>query len=675
VTNKKKFADIAVDISLDKTFHYSIPEEYAQEIAAGKRVMVEFGSKDVVGYVVGFSDAADAPVVKPVKKIIDKEPMISPELLLLGHWLRDTYLSSLGEALAAMVPSALKKGKVSVKSRPGSSIHQACAPVPSAPLPLTKEQDHALKTIQASLAKSEHKVFLLYGITGSGKTEVYLQAIDDVLKAGKSVIVLVPEISLTPQALERYKARFGECVAVIHSGLTGSTRYHEWDRIRKGTARIVVGARSAIFSPVKDLGLIVIDEEHESTYKQEDSPRYNGRDAGIMRGKIASCPVVLGSATPSLESYHAALEGRYTMLRLTKRIDDRPLPRVRIIDMRMELAVSKKVVMFSRLLIQELNRVVAGKKQAMIFLNRRGFATYISCRSCGYVMKCKKCDAILVYHFDKKSLVCHYCDARTEAPNLCPRCSSAYVRYFGIGTEKVESELSRLVPQARLIRMDRDVTSKRGAHARILEEFKDNKVDVLVGTQMIAKGHDFPNVTLVGVVNTDVTLNLPDFRASEKTFGLITQVAGRAGRGKDTGEVIIQTYAPDHYAIKSSEKHDYEAFYKHEIESRRALGFPPFVDLIKITFRSRIEKKASDAAFLFAKSCRERSASSPGEEAFVVVGPAPAPMARVRGYFRWNILLKGKNRSIMTGYLRKTVESIPRAHGVYTAIDVDPMSM
>ncbi|MDD5440459.1 MAG: primosomal protein N' [Candidatus Omnitrophica bacterium] len=660
-----------MNIALDKTFHYSIPPELTDDIAVGKRVFVEFGPKETVGYVVGFSSTTDAAgTVKPVRSVIDKEPIISGEVLGLARWIRETYCSSLGEALQAVVPGVLKKGKVAVRTRAKGTEGPERAIEPSEAHVMNQEQGIALARITETITKKRHEVFLLHGITGSGKTEIYLQAIARVLEYGRTSIVLVPEISLTPQALERYKARFGDRVAVVHSGLLGSVRYREWERIRTGEARIVVGARSAIFSPVRDLGLVVVDEEHETTYKQEDAPRYHARDAAIERGRLASCPVILGSATPSLESYYAAMNGRYELVRLTRRIDDRPLPRVKVVDMRMEVATRKKVVMFSKMLVDALTRVVGEQQQAIVFLNRRGFSTYINCRSCGYVMKCRRCDAIFVYHFDQKKLVCHYCNARVDAPDICPQCKGAYVRYLGIGTEKVESELARLVPGARISRMDRDVTAKRGAHDRILDEFKHKKIDILVGTQMVAKGHDFPNVTLVGVVNTDVTLNLPDFRAGEKTFNLITQVAGRSGRGDMGGEVIIQTYAPDHYAIKSAEKHDYETFYRQETVSRQALGFPPFVHLVKLTFRSRTEKKAFDAAVLCADVLKK---NMPGE--ITVVGPAPAPVARVRGYYRWNILLKAVNRSIMTASLKKAVEKMPRHHGVYVAVDVDPMTM
>ncbi|MCK4463122.1 MAG: primosomal protein N', partial [Candidatus Omnitrophica bacterium] len=583
-------------------------------------------------------------------------------------WISETYLCSWGEAIDAMVPGVLKKGKTSVRAR-SKEIEQKETYVPDESLKLTQEQTFALRNVLDKIEKKVYRTFLLHGITASGKTEVYLQAIDRVLEKGSSSIVLVPEISLTPQTVARFVQRFGEEVAVVHSRLVGSMRYKEWKKIKDGAARIVVGARSAIFSPVKNLGLIIVDEEHETSYKQEDVPRYNARDVAIQRAKLSNCPVIFGSATPSLESYYQAKKGTYELVRLTKRIDDRSLPKVKIVDMRMELATRKKIVMFSRMLINALQNTIKKHQQAMVFLNRRGFSTYINCKKCGFVLKCKRCDAILVYHFDKKSLICHYCNSKLSPPNICPKCKGSYIRYFGIGTEKVESELSRLIPQARISRMDTDATVKRGSHHRILEDFKRHNIDILVGTQMIAKGLDFPKVTLVGVVNADVTLNLPDFRASERTFNLITQVAGRAGRGEEGGEVIVQTYAPHHYALLNASKHDYEKFYELEIKSRKDLKFPPFYYLIRITLRSRNESKTQKAALNLASALKKNLKD------IEVTGPAPAPIARVREYYRWNILLKGKNRSIMSFSLKKALGRIRKPSGVLMAVDVDPISV
>ncbi|MFH1790358.1 MAG: primosomal protein N' [Candidatus Omnitrophota bacterium] len=391
----KNFAEIAVNRPLDRTFHYSVPDCLKDSIAVGKRVWVDFGHKREVGYVVGFASSADVETVKPVESVIDEEPVFSEQMLRVCRWMSGTYMSSLGEAIAATIPGAIKKGNVRVKPRAGT-IEENDAPPPSAPHALTKEQSDALSDIADKVESSSYRPFLLHGITASGKTEVYMQAIERVMAKGKTSIVLVPEISLTPQTLERFISRFGDLVAVVHSGLVGSMRYTEWERIRSGRARIVVGARSAIFSPVKNLGLIIVDEEHETSYKQDDVPRYHARDVALMRAELSNCPVIMGTATPSLESFYLAKKGVYELVRLTKRIEDRQLPRVKVVDMRMELETRKKLVMFSRILVNELENTLKNGKQAIIFLNRRGFATYVSCKKCGYVVKCRRCDAIMV---------------------------------------------------------------------------------------------------------------------------------------------------------------------------------------------------------------------------------------------------------------------------------------
>ena len=663
-----KFASVALALPLNRIFHYSIPDSMERDVSVGKRVWVEFGNKRKVGYITGFAEKADVTKTKPLLSVIDQEPIVSENMLTICQWVSDTYLCSLGEAIGATIPSVLKNGKISVKPRSPEEKKEPLDKTSS--LLLTEEQDVALKSVVDKIDKAHHKSFLLHGITASGKTEVYLQAIERVLKEGKTSIVLVPEIALTPQTVERFTSRFGDLVAVIHSALIGSMRYSEWKRIKDGEARIVVGARSAVFSPVKNLGLIIIDEEHETSYKQEDVPRYHARDVAMMRAKLSNCPVILGTATPSLESYHMALNKSIELVKLTKRIDDRNLPKVKIVDMRMELATRKRLVIFSSILIASIQNVLDKKQQAMIFLNRRGFSTYINCKKCGLVLKCKSCDSVLVYHYEKKKLICHYCNYSVAPPDLCPKCRSSYIKYFGIGTEKIESELARLFPGARIARMDTDTTRKRGSHERILDDFKHHRLDILIGTQMIAKGLDFPKITLVGVVNADVTMNLPDFRASERTFNLMTQVAGRAGRGDEGGEVIIQTYAPSHYAITTASKHDYEGFYEEEIKSRKELSFPPFTHIIRLGLRARNENSVIKAAedlkdFLLCKKMKD----------IEIIGPAPSPISRIRGYFRWNVLIKGKNRSIMCEVLRKALEDYKKPYGVLIAIDVDPLSM
>lgn len=665
----QRFAQVTVALPIDRVFHYSIPEIYSEDIAIGKRVFVPFQNRKLVGYVVGFSPEAEVKDVKEIMGVIDKEPILSEEMLFLTKWIKNNYFCSWGEAIGAAIPGGIKAGKASIGARLKES-HMTVEDFPqSFPHKLTQEQEKALRAIVEAIDKKEYKTFLLHGITASGKTEIYLQAINRVLEKERGAIVLVPEISLTPQTIERFVSRFGDRVAVIHSRLTPAKRFLEWKKLKDGKAQIAVGARSAIFSPMKNLGLIIIDEEHETTYKQDDVPRYHARDVAEERAKLNSCPMILGSATPSLESYHKAKSGEYKLIRLTKRIDERLLPKVKIVDMRMELATRKRIAIFSKVLLDAIDKTLKNGKQAIIFLNRRGFSTFINCKKCGLILKCKRCDTVLVYHFDEKKLICHYCNYTQEPPDICPKCRSGYIKYLGLGTERVESEISHQFSHAHIARMDSDTTVKRGSHDRILGEFKSGAINLLVGTQMIAKGLDFPQVTLVGVVSADVSLNLPDFRASERTFNLLTQVAGRAGRGIDGGEVVVQTYAPDHYAILAAAKHDYEKFYAEEIVSRKELLFPPFINLVKVTVRARNEDLTLKAADVLTDAIKSEN------KELMVAGPAPAPISRMRGYFRYNIILKSKDRMLMCNLLKNVLGKFRKPHGVLVAVDVDPISM
>ena len=661
-----KYASVVIKLPIDKTFSYSIPQRLGSSAAVGKRVWVGFGPRRLVGYIVDISDKTDIKEPKPIESVIDREPIISEELLGLTRWISSYYLSSWGEAIEAAIPAVLRKGKTAVRYKD---------PVKEKPFKPGREhspndeQKDALKQIKGSLDKKQFLVYLLHGITGSGKTEIYMQAITHVLSKGQSSIVLVPEISLTPQTVERFKKRFGDKVAVMHSALLGSERFREYERIRHGQAKIVVGARSAIFSPVKDLGLIVIDEEHETSYKQETTPRYHARETAIKRAELTKSTIILGSATPSLESYHKAAGGTYKLIELKKRIRDYDLPKVKIIDMRRELYKKSNTTVFSRPLRESIEHVIAKGKQAILFLNRRGFATFISCRKCGKVERCKRCDSVLVYHYSKKKIICHYCSWQAVPPEICPKCRSSYVKYFGMGTEKVESELHRYFPEGRMGRMDTDTTKKRGSHDKILGRFKRHSINILVGTQMIAKGLDFPKVTLVGIVSADTTLNLPDFRASERTFNLLTQVAGRAGRSKDGGEVIIQTYAPEHYAVLTASDHDYQAFYNREIISRRELRLPPFVHLIRLMLRSRKEEKVTKAAWDLAKIIKKSLND------VKILGPAPAVVSKVRNQYRWNIILKATDLEVTARRMKEILGSIKRTAGVIITADVDPISV
>ena len=661
-----KYASVVIRLPLDRPFSYSIPEGLNSDIAIGKRVWVPFGTRRIVGYVIDITDKADVEGIRPIESVIDAEPLVSRELLLLAKWISGYYVCSFGEAIDAVIPGVLKKGRTSVKAKkheiePEYGISSDLTP--------TQEQTKALDSINRSLDSKAFGVFLLHGVTASGKTEVYLQAISHVLKAGRSSIVLVPEISLTPQTVERFKSRFGDEVAVMHSGLLGSTRFQEYSKIRDGRARIVVGARSAIFSPVRDLGLVIIDEEHETSYKQENVPRYHAREAAIKRAELSGSTVVLGSATPSLESYYKAKCGQYRLLELTKRIRDFPLPKVNIVDMRKELYQKHHATIFSRPLKDRLEKVIASGQQAMLFLNRRGFSTFVYCKKCGNVIRCKRCDAVMVYHFAKKKLVCHYCSATAECGRICEKCRENYVKYSGMGTERVESELYRYFPEARIDRMDTDTTRKRGSHERFLGRFKKHETNILVGTQMIAKGHDFPMVTLVGVVSADTTLNLPDFRAAERTFNLLTQVAGRAGRGDEGGEVIIQTYTPEHYAITAASKHDYHVFYDKEIGIRKELGLPPFRGISRLIISGRKEERVIEAAKGLAGTVKKKMKD------IELLGPAPAVISKVMNRYRWNLILKSKEQEKSSLELKSILAGIKKPFGVSISVDVDPISV
>ena len=450
------------------------------------------------------------------------------------------------------------------------------------PLQLTEEQSVAIKPILQTIEEKRHDVFLLYGITGSGKTEVYMQSIQKVLEEGREGIVLVPEISLTPQMVNRFKGRFGDEVAVLHSGLSIGEKYDEWRKIQRKEVRVAVGARSAIFAPFENLGIIIIDEEHETSYKQEDNPRYHARDVAIERARTHNCPVILGSATPSLETFARAKKGVYQLLTLSKRMNDQSLPTVDIVDMREELREGNRT-MFSRVLYDKLQDRLMKKEQTVLFLNKRGHSSFVMCRDCGYVIQCPNCDISLTYHRYQQQMKCHYCGYEAVVPTICPECTSEHIRYFGTGTQKVEEELGKIFPEARVIRMDVDTTSRKGSHEKLLTAFQEGKADILLGTQMIAKGLDFPNITLVGVLSADTMLHLPDFRSSEKTFQLLTQVSGRAGRHELAGEVVIQTYSPEHYSIELAGQQDFDQFYQKEMMIRKIHQYPPFYYLALIT--------------------------------------------------------------------------------------------
>ena len=541
---------------------------------------------------------------------------------------------------------------------------------PSTPKKLTAEQAQATNAVDQAIDEKQAATFLLEGVTGSGKTEVYLQIIQHALAQGKSALMLVPEISLTPQIVRQFKARFGDQVALLHSALSDGERYDEWRRIEKGDAQVVVGARSAIFAPIKNLGVIIMDEEHETSYKQEDMPRYHARDVAQWRGQYHHCPVVLGSATPSLESRARAQKGVYQWLRLTKRINGKDLPHVQLVDMR-QAGRYAPTTDISQELATEIQKKLALNEQVVLMLNRRGYSSFLMCRECGEVIKCPNCDISLTYHKDTNSLKCHYCGHEEPVPQVCPNCHSKAVRYFGTGTQRVEKELTELFPTARILRMDVDTTRRKGAHERILDEFGKHHADILLGTQMIAKGLDFPNVTLVGVLNADTSLGLPDFRASERTFQLLTQVSGRAGRAEKEGNVLIQTYNPDHYAIQYAQRQDYEHFFGKEMQVRHQGGYPPYYYTIQITASARTEADAAQKMF----QIRGEIVNYLSQNA-VILGPTPQSIMRINNRYYYQLVIKYKNEPQLENYLQNLLLTSQKEerNGLQIVIDRDPMN-
>jgi primosomal protein N' (replication factor Y) (superfamily II helicase) len=538
----------------------------------------------------------------------------------------------------------------------------------TSPLSLTAAQKEAIEPILDSIQNNLHKVFLLYGVTGSGKTEIYLQSIQDVINRGKEAIVLVPEISLTPQMVNRFKGRFGDLVAVMHSGLSAGEKYDEWRKIQRKEVKVVVGARSAIFAPFENLGIMIIDEEHETSYKQEEMPRYHARDVAIERAVRSNCPVVLGSATPALESFARAKKGVYELLTLPSRMNEQALPAVEIIDMREELRGGNRS-MFSRTLFEKLQERLEKKQQTVLFLNKRGFSSFVMCRDCGYVVNCPNCDISLTYHRVTEQMKCHYCGYEGRVPAACPECGSEHIRYFGTGTQKVEEELGKILPEARVIRMDVDTTSRKGSHERLLTDFQEGKADILLGTQMIAKGLDFPNITLVGVLSADTMLHLPDFRSSEKTFQLLTQVSGRAGRHELPGEVVIQTYTPEHYSIELSGKQDYDLFYNQEMMVRKIHKYPPFYYLSMINISHEQLMKAVSVTEKIVQYVRSRLSNET-----VVLGPVASPIPRINNRYRYQCLIKYKREPNLTETLKNILNQYQKeaAAGLQVSVDTNP---
>ncbi|WP_077622070.1 primosomal protein N' [Sediminibacillus massiliensis] len=798
-------AKVVVDVPSSQTnrlFDYKVPAHLRDMIKPGMRVIVPFGPRKIMGYVLRLASDSQFDKLKYITDTMDVTPVLTGELLELGKWISEQTLSYYISAYQAMLPQVLKakykkelhrlteeelpenleklfagrdflayeefierKGNLGllqkaiqeglievnylVKSRETKKtetmlsiskepilIEQAIAELPkqavrqkellsqmlemdgpvsqkellsrlhttrsslkplidrglitefkqeiyrnpyqdenyprTTALPLTDQQEAAIKPVHKSIEENEHEVFLLHGVTGSGKTEVYLQSIQSVIDKGQEAIVLVPEIALTPQMVQRFKGRFGSKVAVLHSALSAGEKFDEWRKIQRKEVQVVVGARSAIFAPFENLGIIIIDEEHETSYKQEDHPRYHARDVAIHRGKYHACPVILGSATPMLETYARAQKGVYRLLTLSKRMNNATMPVVHLADMREELHAGNRS-MFSRQLKEAIEERLAKKEQIVLFLNRRGYSTFVMCRDCGHVMECPHCDIALTYHRNSERLKCHYCSYEERMPNKCPECESKTIRYFGTGTQKVEESLTKLIPQARIIRMDVDTTRKKGSHEKLLNQFANKEADILLGTQMIAKGLDFANVTLVGVLAADSLLHLPDFRAAEKTFQLLTQVSGRAGRHSLPGEVVIQTYTPEHYSVEMASQYDYENFYRKEMGMRRSFHYPPYYYLSLITVSHSNQVKVMEVTKKIVQFLNNKLSAQT-----TILGPTPSPLTRIKDRYRFQCMIKYKNEPDLRKTIRKMLtifEEDTKQNDLLISVDMQPYQL
>ncbi len=667
----KPYAIVAIPLPLRGLYHYKIKDEDMGRDLTGYRVKVTFGHKKKIGFVVGMDISCNIPEQKvlQIEKVLDNKKVLDDDVLQLAEWISQNYFCSIGEALLSCVPSWTILPERKVKTR--KTKKEEWNPIATS-VQLNEEQYAAFKSITDSIGKS-YTEFLLYGVTGSGKTEVAMRSVGFALENGFSSIILVPEISLTPQMVGWFRSRFERNVAVLHSHLTCAERRLEWERIVKGDAKIVVGARSAIFAPVQNLRVIIVDEEQENSYKQDDIPRYNARDVARRRAIQHGAVLILCSATPSLETFYRASRGQIQNLTLSHRVESRPLPAIDIVDMKKEIVKGNRSPVLSDYLILRMEETLDKRQQVVLFLNRRGHSTYLFCRKCGCVIKCKRCNVSLIFHSTEKKLICHYCNFNMKAPRICPECKMDYLQFQGVGTQRVEKEVARVFQDIRVERMDTDITKTKGIHSRILGEFAKCNIDVLIGTQMIAKGLDFPNVTLVGIISADTALNFADFRSSEKTFHLLTQVSGRAGRGIIPGRVVIQTYHPQHYVIRDIKIHSYKDFYSREIESRKELFLPPFSKLLQIISKANKEQKAKDAAdtvcYELQTFLRKTGAS--------VVGPAPMPLSFLKSKYRWTVTVRIPEElweSAKTG-IWECIKRCEHSTKMRFFIDVDPVSV
>ncbi len=729
------YAEIIINsdaLEVDKPFTYKIPDEFLDNIDIGYRVKIPFGmrSKSTYGFIISILKEDEIQInykVKNILSICDDEPILTHDDIKVIKFLREKYLCRYIDAIRLMIPAGIMRGstnkKKSVICINGELTEEFSKKDNYRNLyeyidendgiytkaDLTKDKKFSLyslnKLIEKNILKCEEKLvfryntrtygnelkkqltleqqycvnsilrgtdlkYLIKGVTGSGKTEVYMRLVEYVLSIGKSAVVLVPEIALTPQMIERFKGRFGEDVALFHSKLSDGERFDEWYRVKEGKARLVIGARSALFLPLMNLGLIIIDEEHENTYKSEQNPKYHTREVSEYLCEIKGCKLVLGSATPSIETYYKALKGEYKLLEMNNRVNGKAMPKMEIVDMREELK-SRNLSLFSRKLSSAIEETLKNRKQIILFLNRRGFSTFISCRSCGYVFKCPECDVSMTYH-KNGYLVCHYCGRAEKVSKICPKCGSKYVKFFGAGTERVEQEVKKYFPSARILRMDVDTTRHKNSHESIYNSFKNHEADILIGTQMVSKGLDFKDVTLVGILAADMSLNIPDYRSAERTYQIITQVAGRAGRGEDEGKVIVQSYTPNHYSLNYAKDENYEGLFKEEINVRRLMGNPPFGKILLIGGSSKNEEKLKNFMNNLQVNLKKLIVGD-----LKILGPVPCIISKLKDNYRWQIIIKGEFDDKFSEKVKDTLYQLNKSvyNEIRVSIDINPNNM
>ncbi|KEH85854.1 primosomal protein N' [Clostridium novyi] len=730
-----QYAGIVVNnesVQVDKIFTYKIPEELIGKLKVGHRVKVPFGkgNKNIDGFVIElYEEFHNKYKIKSITNICDEFTVLREKDIELIKKMKEKYLCTYLECIKVIIPTGIIKGvrnKIKEVIYIGNNLSEKFNKEPYTSIYnvvksnngvyskteisknfklslssintmikhgfLTKNEtivnrfnnnvysnyeektlNEEQKVVTDFILNSNNKLFLIHGITGSGKTEIYMNMVKNMISQNKECVILVPEISLTPQMVERFKGRFGKDIAVFHSKLSDGERYDEWLRIKNKQVKVAIGARSAIFLPFDNLGMIIIDEEHEGSYKSDSNPKYNAREIGELKCNIENCKLVLGSATPSVDTYYRCMKGEIELLTLKNRADGATLPDVYTVDMREELRSGNRSI-FSNALYDGIEKALNNKEQIILFLNRRGFSTFVSCRECGYVFKCKHCDISLTYHSKGDYLSCHYCGEKYKVPKICPKCGSKYVKYFGVGTERIEREVKKYFPHARTLRMDFDTTRKKNSYDYIYNTFKNGEADILIGTQMVTKGLDFKNVTLVGVIAADVSLNLPDFRSGERTFQLITQVGGRAGRGSKKGSVVVQTYSPENYSIRYSATSDYENFYKEEIGLRYDMDYPPFSKILAINISSKNENlliKNIQKIGVILKNSLEKN------NKIDMLGPCPCSISKVKEFYRWQILIKGQFDNKLALNIKKIIyKNLQDVYNdVRISIDINPSTL